>query len=292
MKGSIIVPTFYYKRHLDGIKSQRAKFLFNELRREYKLSIVYTDNPSLRDLDVAIIYAVPYHNRPRIPPGLLRSKTKLIGYYEDLQCWDNEECKRNKKKAFDRYDILMGACYEVFMDMYSRYLHKHVHFPNFFVLHGAYANLQPNKHPKMQCLMAGTVNKYYPLRLHIRRSRNKLVAIKKAPFIEYPLLLNSYFCALAIPGTLRNVAAKYLEIPAAGTLMLAERVKELDIMGLKPHVHYVPVTKEDVFDRIEECLTNPKEFVAIRDEGTEFVRRNHSVKNRVALFGEILERIL
>jgi len=289
MKGSIIIPTFYHKRHLGGVKSQRARFLFKELEKKYGLSITYTDSPSLKGLDVAVVYAVPYHNRPKIPSGLLEAKAKLIGYYEDLQCWDNEECKRNKRVAFARYDVLMGACYEMFMNTYSQHLYKHEHFPNFFVPHQAYVRLKPNKRPKMRCLMAGTVSRHYPFRLHIKNRKDKLIDVKRVSFDKYPQFLNSYFCALAVPGRMRNVAAKYLEIPAAGTLMLAARVKELDVMGLKPYVHYVPVTEKNVFGQVKRCLSHPEDFVKIRNAGMDFVRSNHSVKNRIAQFGRILK---
>lgn len=290
MKGVIVVPTFYLKRHQGGIKSQRSKFLLQRLSQKYEMPLIYTDTPSLEGLDVALIYAVPYHNRPKIPQGLLETKVKLIGYFEDLQCWGNKECKRNKKRMFDKYDVLMGACWKSFRSFYPEHVHKYVHFPNFFFPHLVYTRMELNPRRKMRCLMAATVNRFYPFRMYIRQDRDKLIDVTKVPFKDYPQLLNNYFCAIAVPGRLRNVVAKYLEIPAAGTLMLAERVEELDVMGLRPYTHYVPITKENIFAQVKKCLTNPEKFIKIRDNGTKFVRGNHSIHNRVAQFGDILGR--
>lgn len=304
MRGAVIVPKFYKKRHEGGIKSQRSKFLFDGIGQQYSFPLVYTDAPDLRGLDVAVIYAVPYHNRPGIPPGLLDSKTKLIGYFEDLQCWSSEECRKNKEIMFDRYDILMGTYYEAIRKWYPQHVHKYVHFPNFFFPHERYMSLQPNLNSKMRCLMIGTVNKYYPFRVHIKKeSRSQLCPLdipKRVPFNRYSEFLNRYFCAVATVGSLESevhgfcgdaLPAKYFEIPAAGVLMLAEEVSELAVVGLKPYTHYVPITKENIFKQVKKCLTSPEKFVKIRDNGTSFVRRNHSIRNRVIQFGEILRRI-
>lgn len=294
MKRVIVIPTFYKKRHQRGIKSQRSKVLFSALSKQYEMSIIYTDRPNLKNVDVALIYAVPYHNRPKIPPGLLESKTKLIGYFEDLPCWGNKECERNKKVMFDRYDVLMGACYKSFSELYSQYMPKYVYFPNFFFPLSRYKRLS-QKVDQMKCLMAGALNSYYPSRVHIyrdaRRGNFKQLDVKRFSFSEYVERLSGYFCAIATPGRMRNVVAKYLEIPAAGTLMLAEKVVELSKLGLRPNVHYIPITQTDALDRIVEVLKNPHEYDEIRIKATAYVRKYHSEVNRVKQFGEILKLV-
>lgn len=294
MKGVIIIPTFYEKRHRKG-RSSRGKFLFNRISQTYKFPIIYTDTPDLKNFDVAVIYAVPYHNRPEIPPGLLESKTKLIGYFEDLQCWDNKECQKNKEIMFDRYDIIMGAYYEKFKKWYPQHIHKYVYFPNFFFPYKKYVKLQVPLKPKMKCLMIGSVNEYYPFRVFIRKHRDKkglLDVSRKKPFSEYPEFLSKYFCAIATVGILRGtILSKYFEIPAARVLMLAEEIMELKMVGLEANVHYVPITKKNVFSQIKKVLKKPKDYISIRDKATEFVRKNHSEINRTIQFKEVLKRI-
>ena len=288
----IIVPKFYEKRHAGGDKSQRSKCLLNALSRRYDIKLVYTDHPKLHPSDIALVYGVPYHNRPKIPPGLLDTEAKLIGYYEDLSCWGNKECLKNKSLLFDRYNVLMGACPKTFKELYSQYEHKYIYFPNFFFPFKRYERLSLKGDRIMKCLMAGALNAYYPSRVYIykdsRRRKFKLLDVKRIPFVEYVEQLSRYFCAIATPGKDGNVVAKYLEIPAAGVLMLAETVVELEMLGLKPNVHYVPITRANAVDRIREVLAHPHVFTEIRDRATAYVRKHHSEINRVVQFRKIL----
>jgi len=300
MKGAIIIPTFYKNRESMG-QVIKHKVMHNELCKKYNFSYLYTDTPNLDKYDIAIIRNVPYHNRPAIPPGLLDTKCKLIGEFGDLQCWDNEECIENKEILFNRYDILMGAFYDRFMEWYPQHINKYIHFPQYFGPYKKYASLPINPNPKMRCVMAGSYGpRGYPIRNYIFEksitfANNGYIDVSgagKIPFKEYPEYINSYFCALATGGAFNSAIAKYFEIPAAGTLMLAVEIPELAICGLKPYIHYVPITKEDVFDKVKEVLKNPHDYTGIRDEGTNFVRQNHSDINRVDIFKNVFDRLL
>jgi len=303
MKGAIIIPTFYKRRHEKGVQSQRGKFLFSRMVKQYKFPIVYTDAPNLDGLDVAIIYAVPYHNRPGIPPGLLDSKVKLIGYFEDLHCWASEECQKNKDILFDRFDVIIGAGIEAFKKGYPQYVSKYIHFPYFFFPYEKYAKLQILPNPIMKCLMLGSINRYYPLREHIKNHKTSQLEIMlpRVPFKKYPELLNKYYCAIATGGSYRDdirlqgvedaPVSKYFEIPAAGVLMLAEELSELGVMGLEAGVHYVPITKANVFSQIRNVLSDPEGYMEMRVKAMAIVRKRHSDLNRVEQFQEILGRL-
>lgn len=302
MRGAIIVPTFYKGRHAKGLKSMVSKTLFDRIEKICNFPFVYTDTPDLRELDVALIYAVPYHNRPKIPSGLLDSNTKLISYFGDLQCYQNRECEENKIKMFDRCSIIIGGFYEKFREWYPQYIHKYELFSGFYHPYENYKSLQINLKPKMKCLLSGTVNRYYPFREYINKlyqedteGISKLIDIKKrsfAPFREYPKFLNSYFCAIATSGMYSGVVSKYFEIPAAGTLLLAEEVMELKMLGMEPDIHYVSITRKNVLDKIQYVLSNSDRFLEMRIRAMNFVRKNHSDINRAFQFKSILERLI
>lgn len=294
MRKLIVVPTFYARRHQKGIRSQRSKILLTALSKRYNMPIVYTDRPNLKNVDIALIYAIPYHNRPKIPPGLVESKTKLIGYFEDLACWKSQECVKNKEIMFERYDVIMGACYKSFHELYSQYADKYVYFPNFFFPMSRYNKLS-GKVIYNKCLMAGALNSYYPSRVRIYRDARKQsfrwLDVKKIPFPQYIEELSKYFCAIATPGKMENVVAKYLEIPAAGVLMLAEKVMELSKLGLKANIHYIPITRTNALNVISEILSHPQDYIEIRNRATAYIRKHHSEINRVTQFGTILKRV-
>jgi len=294
MKGVILLPTVY-----KGF-AQRAEAMYTKFCKKYKFSLVYSDAPNLDEYDVAIVMCVPYHNRPGLPPGLLDAKCKLIDHFGDLQCWGNVECAKNKKILFDRCDLLMGTYYEKFREWYPQYVHKYVHWPQYFGPYERYANLTMNPNPRMRCLMIGSYGyPAYPRRQDVVQAARSLpdngkldIVGNVIPFPKYPAYLNTYFCSLVLSGLYNFPEAKHFEVPAAGALMLATELQELTMCGLEPYTHYVPVTKENVFKQVKEVLDHPKDYIEIRDKGTKFVRENHSDINKVDSFKEILDRLL
>ncbi len=73
--------------------------------------------------------------------------------------------------------------------------------------------------------------------------------------------------------------------------MLATEIKELEMCGLKPNVHYVPVTMKNVFEKVKEVLANSDDYIEIRNRGTKFVRENHSDVNKIDSFQEIFDKL-
>lgn len=298
MKGKIVIPFKYKKRHNNDTRySTREVVLFRGISKRYGMPIEYTDTPTFEDVDFALVFAVPYHNRPNIPLGLVKvdKKVKLIGFYGDLQCWNSSLCTKNKKIMFERYDIIIGAYKKMFEEWYPEFVYKHVFFPDYFAPHEAFAKLPINKEPIMKCLLSGNARKqWYPFRTSLKDQipASLLECIKNiVPFRNYPWFINKYFCAIAVSGKIPCTIAKYFEIPAAGTLLLAERFEDVDDLGFKPGVHYLPLMKEDTEVQIETILRNPEEYKDIRHKGTKFVRTHHSINNRVNEFGKILEML-
>jgi len=139
--------------------------------------------------------------------------------------------------------------------------------------------------------------KAYPRRAYVaKRARslpdNGRLDVKKGiPFAKYPKFVSNYFCGLALSGIYNFPETKYFEIPAAGSLLLATEVKELTICGLKPNVHYIPVTRKNVFDQIKKVLDNPQDYMEMRNRVTKFVRENYSDINKVGEFENIFNSL-
>ena len=295
MKGKIIIPTFYKARHNNPTgQSARAKVLLDCISKRYNMPMEYTDTPAFNNIDFALIYATPYHNRPNIPPGLLESdkQIKLISYFEDLQCWNNKECKQNKLKMFERCDALMGSYNEMFHKWYPQFAHKYINYSNFFTPFEWFTTLKHNRKPIMKCLLSGAISgKWYPLRQYIFKTvpANLLTYRKKnVLFADYPKFLNKYFCAVATGSAVSIPVAKYFEIPAAGTLLLAEPIKDLELTGLEADVHYVPINRKNITMKIQDVLEHPEKYIEMRNKATVLVRKKHSEINRIKQFADIL----
>jgi len=302
MKGAIILPAVYKKRHATGHLSMVSKVLFDLMKEKYGFSLLYSNSPNLKGLDVAIIYSSHRFENQKVPTSILNAKgVKIINYYGDLPCYGNKKCLENRRLMLEKCDIAMGGYSEYFATHYSKYVNKYRFFPGRFYPYERYINLQVNPNPVMKCLLSGHINRFYPFRAYIKTlyKRNTgglkgMLSIKgrwHVPFENYPAFLNTYFCAIATSGMHACMVGKYFEIPAAGALLLAKREKELDRLGYEPYVHYVPITKQNVVSQIQKVLTNPNDYNEMRHVAMKFVHNNHSDLNRMKQFEEILNEL-
>jgi len=302
MKGVIILPTFCKKlwmpkSELDfsNILSANAPF-FYVMRDTFGFELRYADKVDVdADTDIVFMFGVPYHNRPKLIPGLLDldKKIKLVMWPGDIQCYGNKLCLENKIKVFKRCDLIISPAYEYFVKLYPQFVFKYKFMPKFFSPHDRYVKLPFNSNPKTRCLLSGSLNpQVYPLRSFIKNAG----LVDYAPPVHkgdaYARLLHSYFCCVATSSVFNYVLAKHCEIPATGSLLLANETNDSKKAGFIPNKHYVPITKSNVFETITHCLENPTEYEYIRKEGMKFVRENHSVDNRMDMFKKIFERMV
>lgn len=306
MKGIIILPKYlkeFWAPKLDGFSSISSVTgpLWYAMSSAFGFDIKYADEVDVSsNIDIVIMFGVPYHNRPKLIPGLidLDRKIKLVMYPGDIQCYNNPVCIENKLKVFDRSDAIVSGSYEYFAKSYPQFMSKYEFLPLFFGPHDRYIKLQFNNNPNMRCLLSGSLNpQVYLLRSFIRNNSGGLIDYKPQTYAKgdaYAKLLNSYFCCVATPSIFNYAVCKYFEIPAAGSLLLAPEINDLKKAGFVPNHHYVPITKSNVIKTISQCLKNPNDYEHIRKEGMRFVRENHSVVNRVdrlkTIFGKVVDK--
>ena len=304
MKGVVILPK-YLSNHwppkqgsdFSSVSSVTAS-LFYGLQDSLGFDLRYADEVSVSSTtDVVIMFGVPYHNRPNMIPGLLDldSSIKLVMYPGDIQSYGNPICIENRLKVFSRSDLIISGSYEYFAEMYPQFLYKYKFLPLFFGPQERYVKLPFNYAPKMSCLLSGSINpSVYPLRSMLVKSRLAGLDYRSSTYAQgdaYAKLLNSYFCCVATPSIFNYAVAKYFEIPAAGSLLLAPAVGDLKLAGFIANKHYIPVTKEDVIEKISHCLKSPEEYDCIRRGGMNFVREKHSVISRVNQVKILLEEM-
>jgi len=303
MKGTIILPK--YLKPLWTPKSGPKGLDFNNvlttsaplyyaMRDVLKFELKYADEVDVdSNNDIVIMFGIPYHNRPKLIPGLLdlNKKIKLVMFPGDIHCHNNILCLKNRIQVFKRCDLIIIHAYEYFEKMYSKFLPKHKFMFNYFSPHERYVQLPLNNNPIMRCLLPGAVNpKIYPLRSFVKKQSNN-IDCKRAIGNKYAELLNSYFCCLTSSSIFNYALAKHFEIPAAGSLLLADETSDLTKAGFVPNYHYVPVTKNNAIAKIKHCLKKPHKYEHIRKQGMEFVRKNHSMINRIDELKTIFERI-
>ena len=301
MTGTIILPAFLSKlwvpENVNGNRDFRlvsnvASPFFYALKDELGFDLRYSNEIDVpHNTDMVILFGGPYHNKPKPIPGLLdlNKKTKLVIYPGDLQTRENADCLKNKINAFERCDLILSGSYEYFAKMYPMFLSKHRFLPLFFGPDDRYLKLNFNNDPNMKCLLPGASGpNVYPLRSFVKKNYIGINCMRKEGD-SYAELLNSFFCCVTSSSIFNYVVAKYFEIPAAGSLLLANETFDLDKIGFVPHEHYVPITKENVINTIKHCLNNSSEYDHIRKRGMDYVRAHHSMTNRVNEFVKILK---
>jgi hypothetical protein len=293
-------PSFYW--------IDKWNYLFNAIKAECGFDqILYANEfPDLsEDIDTLFLFLHPtahyvIHN---FASGLEKYKKpiRVIPYLVDLCAAHNKS--PSLFSILDRSDVIFTAYDESFRKYCPGYIDKMVLSPHFFAPYERYASLPFNENPKMKCLLSGNLDsRFYPLRDFLSKNTGSIIDILKWPEQRlqsdptyvlndiYAKKINEYFCAIATTTEpMHYLVMKYFEIPAAGTLLLANETEDLKKVGFRPHEHFVPITQDNAISQIADCLSNPDKYQKIRKQGMEFVRSNHSIKNRIKLIKEILQ---
>ncbi len=194
-------------------------------------------------------------------------------------------------RFFRRCDAILCVSRDPFVRWYPRYVDKLVHFPHFFSA-ADFAGVEFNEAPLPKCILSGATGKFYPLRQHA--ARNPDVVVLQHPgyaggakaggsglFGEaYARELSKYRCAVTCSAVIDYTVAKYMELPAAGCLLLATHTPDLHLLGFEDGVNYLRVDEATFDATLGGILARPEAFESIRRAGFELARARHSDRNR------------
>ncbi|MDT5063224.1 MAG: hypothetical protein QOH63_3683 [Acidobacteriota bacterium] len=168
--------------------------------------------------------------------------------------------------------------------------------------------LRYNDHPENAILLSGSLEYHYPFRelmkrLHERQSYP--ITYHRHPGYGsnfdydkdgdvgpgYAAKINNYRACFTDSSRYNYVVAKYFEIPATGSLLLADNavVGELKELGMIEHSHYLPVTSDDLEEKVHYVLDekNHEELDEIRRRGQKLIWERHKTSDRARLIDEI-----
>lgn len=308
MKKIAFVPKIFLENNK---LSDRVRHFFRAVERKLDFDVYFKDKIEACDADVLLIYA-GVHGKELAREALNIKKPKKIFILTGLHSFDKSLIERIVDSS-----SLVFVTYKSYFDLkFREFSEKVFFFPLYFAPYERYSKLKPMKDPILKCLITGHSNpKVYPVRhelklkikqnknlwnlfdvaRHPRWSKNKvpLKEYELAPVINesYAKLLNRYFCSLATDSKYRYGLAKYFEIPASGCLLLAIETDDIQAVGFRPWVHFVPVERNNIVERVGEVIKNPEGYTDIRQQGREFVLKNHSVLNRINELKSYMERL-
>jgi hypothetical protein len=216
-----------------------------------------------------------------------------------------EHTRQHKLDAFSICDSVLSTYGYVFDQYYPELKTKRVIWvphsasPDFFVPH--------NEHPENAILLSGAVNDHYPMRLRVKalaEAASYPIVIHHHPGHrcdfdyrtntsvgrEYARRINRYRAAFTDSSRYKYAVAKYFEIPATGSLLLADRAigEPLKAKGFLEGVHYLGVSSEDLEAKIRYVLDcrNHDELDQLRRNGRDLVWQQHKTSDRARLIDE------
>lgn len=309
MSGSVLLPINYYRRWTDYYKFfiERVCIYFNW--EGYYVGVPDDNDRLIKNKDIILTYAIPIHSETEASKKRLdvicATNAKIICWTSDQQDYGNPVAKQNMEKMLDRADIILTPFWEYFCDNFPQYVYKAIFFPVFIAPKTRYSDMPFNDNPIRKCLMSGAINnEVYFIRQKVfnymldHESQTHIVHAyppyqAQHDFIgdKYASFLNAYFCSVTCSSKFNYVVAKYMEIPAAGTLLLANETKDSIKLGFVPNEHFIPITENNVMEQIDFVLSSWKhnEYDSIRKNAKEFVLENHTIDNRFEQFKQIMK---
>ena len=100
--------------------------------------------------------------------------------------------------------------------------------------------------------------------------------------------INSCRMFITTGGRLKNAHAKYVEILASRTLLLADEPIGAQRLGLEDGVNYVRIAVDDVLDKVDYYLGHPEEAERIAAAGYAMAHRLHHCYRRALEFYEAI----
>jgi len=237
---------------------------------------------------------------------IYRLECKKYIFADDLHWW-NDRMRPNRLICFALFDTILSTYAYVWDSLYPEFCgaKKLVWIP-----HSASPDfmLPYNPRPENSILMSGTISPSSPLRptmklLHDQGSYaitylahpgyQRLYDYDRDPEVgrRYAEIINRHRAAFTDGHRYKYVVAKYFEIPATGALLFADGSvsPQLRSLGFIENQHYVPVSKENLEDRIQYVLDerNHDELDEVRKRGQELVRQRHKTSDRAREINQV-----
>ncbi len=261
----------------------------------------------LGEVPEVILFWETYDLFNSVQRALRECGCRLILFADDLHLlWGHESKRDSKLQAFTECDKVLTSYAYVFDQLYPELSSlktavwiPHSASPDFVVPF--------NHRPENAILLSGFIGALYPLRMRMKelqQSGRYAIACHEHPGygegydyendsrvgVGYARTIHRFRAGFTDALTYRYIVAKYFEIPATGALLVADgSVSEpLRQLGFIEHVNYVPVSAQNLEEKIEYVLAerNSAEIDTIRMRGQQLVLSNHRTSDRAKLIDE------
>ncbi len=235
-------------------------------------------------------------------------------FCDDIHYYTNDR-KIQRLTAFTNADYILGTYTYLLKEVYNIPENKLFWIPHSYS--ERFANTSYNSDPIAKVTISGSLTYHYPFRNYCCNVTNKkyLCHIKHPGYKSYPgykipnsclddeyystvtdhypNILRINFAAFTCSSIYKYVVAKFFEIPASGSLLVADDsvADRLYELGFVPMVHYVPVNIFTYIDVTDDIMNNIQKYETIRRTGYDFVRNHHSCYIRVRCISDFYDSL-
>lgn len=237
---------------------------------------------------------------------IFRLESHKLILADDLHWW-NERMRQRKTTSFALCDMVLSTYAYVWNQFYPQFAGSkklvwlpHSASPEFM--------LERNQHPENSILLSGAISNHYPLRQQMKRLYDRQsypIVYHHHPGYHcgydheengdvgrgYAAKINKHRVGFTDSLRYKYVVAKYFEIPATGALLLADSAVSgpLREIGFEENKHYIPVSKEDLEEKIQYVLNeaNHEKLDEIRRRCQELVLAKHKTSDRAKKINEL-----
>ncbi len=298
-KGAILIPKFYKDSYLSV---GRYLKLLSKLHDEFNYTIIHTDDFTDTSYDVVIVLKSPNKGALELMKGVktLPKTTKVVLYLTDLH--DQSEIVNRVINTGDtpfnismremcaRANLILCPYKYTFLYKFGEFKHKLQFFPHF-------VDEELQFIPKVKqskCLISGaTCPKVYPLRTKLAANARKhpynkdfsllvhpgyfkKVDKNQTVGVEFLKCISGFICAVSTPSIFNYVVAKYFEIPAAGTILVAKTSPDLLELGFEDGINFIEVNDKNALDKIKHILYNRQKYEQVRLAGQELIKTRYT----------------
>jgi len=249
--------------------------------------------------EIECIFYYP-HNKWNVEFTKILSETsfKKIIYIDDMHTKNPNKANFSLCNNFDK--ILCSCSYKASELLPNIDMDKVISFPHYMCDH-MFIYTKPN-YFKKKILLKGSVSRKYPIRMFLSdlaRQSYYIDDLSKQPLLHgiyYYKLTNSYVAQIATPGDIGYIVAKFFEIPASNTLLVAydEHIKEeLIKLGFIDNVNYISFNIKNYNERFSYILDhkNRHKIRTITNAGYNLIKDHHTLSNRVIQLNTIIKNL-